>query len=93
MADGHREGVGGVVGLRRLGERQQRPTMRCTWSFAAERLPQTACFTACGVYEKHGPPAIPADSSTTPRPAHGKGAVDVAAEVQILHGERRGSWA
>ena len=50
VADGDRERVGGVVGLRAApASESSAPTMRCTCSLAAEPLPQTACLTAWGV--------------------------------------------
>src|SRR5439155_22753613 len=39
-------------------------TIRCTWPFSAPPLPQTACFTTCGVYEYAWMPARPAHRST-----------------------------
>ena len=41
--------------------------MRWTWSLPARPVPQTALLTSCGVYEKQRIPAIPAESSATPR--------------------------
>ena len=50
VADGDGERVGGVVGRRgSTGRPSRTPTMCLTWSLAAEPVPQTASFTACGV--------------------------------------------
>ena len=73
------------------GERQQRADHALHLApLRREPLPQTACLTAWGVYEKHGIPAIPADSSTTPRAwPTAKARAGVAAEVEVLDRERR----